>query len=191
MSRNKVKSLLSPLEVLLNFLSDIGVKNIIIGGIAASLLGKARFTADIDGLIFLPEDNLENFMRKAGEYGLISRIANAIEFAQKNRVLLLKHKTSGINIDLSLALLPFEIEALNRANILKIGKLKIHLPTAEDLIIMKAVAHRPIDMEDIRSIVEVNSNLDFKRIRYWVKEFAKVLEMPEIFNDLEKLLLRK
>ena len=191
MSRHKIKSLLSPLEVLLNFLSDIGVKNIIIGGIAASLLGKARFTADIDGLIFLPEDNLENFMRKAGEYGLIPRITNAIEFAQKNRVLLLKHKTSGINIDLSLALLPFEIEALNRAKILKIGKLKIYLPTTEDLIIMKAVAHRPIDMEDIRSIVEVNSNLDFKRIKYWVKEFAKVLEMPEIFDDLKKLLLRK
>jgi hypothetical protein len=56
---------------------------------------------------------------------------------------------------------------------------------------MKAVAHRPIDLEDIRSILEVNPNVDLKRIRYWVKEFAKTLEMPEIWNDLKKLLPRK
>ncbi len=53
---------------------------------------------------------------------------------------------------------------------------------------MKAVAHRPIDMEDIRSVLEANPHLDFKRIKHWVEEFARVLEMPEIFADLEKLL---
>ncbi len=191
MGQDKIKSLITPLEVLLNFLSDIGVKNIIIGGIAASLLGKARFTADIDSLIFLAEDNLESFLKKAAKYDLLPRIANAIEFARKNRVFLLKHKPTGINIDLSLAILPFEIESLKRARIFKVGKLKFHLPTAEDLIIMKAVAHRAIDMQDIRSIMEVNPNLDSGRIKYWVKEFAKVLEMPDIFDDLVRLLPRK
>ncbi len=188
MSRNKIKSLLSPLEALLNFLSHAGVKSLIIGGVAASILGKARFTADIDGLIFLPKDDLENFLKKATRYGLSPRITNAIEFAQKNRVLLLKHEASGVNIDLSLGILPFEIEALSRGKVFKTGKLTFQLPTPEDLIIMKAVAHRPIDLEDIRSVLEVNPNLDFKRIKYWVKEFAKILETPEIFDDLKKLL---
>ncbi len=191
MHQNKTKSLIGPLEALLNFLSDTDTKSIIIGGIAASLLGKARFTADIDSLIFLPEEKIENFLKKAPEYGLLPRIRNAPEFARKTRVLLLKHQASGVNIDLSLGFLPFEIEASNRARILKVGKLKLSLPTPEDLIIMKAVAHRPIDMEDIRSILEVNPNLDFKRIKHWVKEFAEVLEMPEIFDNLKKLLPRK
>lgn len=164
------------------------VKNLIIGGIAASMLGKVRFTADIDGLILLPEEKLEKFLKKANRYGISARVTNAIEFAKKNRVLLLKHISSGINIDLSLALLPFEIESLKRGKIFKIEKLAFRLPTPEDLIIMKAVAHRPIDLEDIRAILETNPGLDFKRIKYWVREFAKILEMPEIFDDFKKQL---
>ncbi|OIN97252.1 hypothetical protein AUJ66_03915 [Candidatus Desantisbacteria bacterium CG1_02_38_46] len=188
MRQNKIKHLFNPLEALLKFLSALGVKNVIIGGIAASLLGKTRFTADIDGLIFLSDKELENFLKKAGNYGLLPRIKNVLEFVQKNRVILLKHKDSGINIDLSLGLIPFEFEVLNHAHPFKIGNIVLYLPTPEDLIIMKAVAHRPQDLEDIRSILEVNLNIDFKRIKYWVKEFAKVLEMPEIFDDLKKLI---
>ena len=188
MSRSKIKSLQGSLQALVNLLYETRVKNLIIGGIAASILGKARFTADIDGLILLPDEDMEDFLKKAVRHGFLSRITKAIEFARKNRMLLLKHKATGINIDLSLALLPFEIESLNRGKVFKTGKLALYLPTPEDLIIMKAVAHRPIDLEDIRSILEVNPNLDFKRIKCWVKEFAKILEMPEIFGDIKKLL---
>jgi len=56
---------------------------------------------------------------------------------------------------------------------------------------MKAVAHRAIDMQDIRSILEVNPHLDFRRIKYWVKEFVKVLGRPEILDDLVRLLPQK
>ena len=191
MDRNKTKSLQNSLKALLDFLSDANVKNLIIGGIAASLIGKARFTADIDGLIFLPRDDIENFLKKAAKYGLSPRIKNVIEFAQRNRVILLKHEAGGTDIDLSLGCLPFEVEALNRGKLFKAGGLTFRLPTPEDLIIMKAVAHRPIDLEDIRSILDANPNLDFKRIKYWVKEFAKVLEMPEMFGDMKKLLPKR
>ena len=81
MAKDKIKPLLSALEALVNFLSGFKIKNVIIGGIAASLLGKPRFTAD--------------------------------------RVVLLKHRASGINIDLALGLLPFEIGAIKRAKIYK------------------------------------------------------------------------
>ena len=188
MSQNKIKSLQGALQALVSLFSDACVKNLIIGGIAASMLGKARFTADIDALILLLDDKIENFLKKASKYGISARATNAVEFASKNRVLLLKHKPSGINIDLSLAFLPFEIESLKRGKVFKIGKLSFRLPAPEDLIIMKAVAHRPIDLEDIKSILEKNPTLNFKRIKYWVREFAKVLEMPEIFDDLKKLL---
>lgn len=52
---------------------------------------------------------------------------------------------------------------------------------------MKAVAHRPRDIGDIEGILLLYPKLDYKRIRYWVQEFAKVLEMPEIYGDLENL----
>ena len=55
---------------------------------------------------------------------------------------------------------------------------------------MKAIAHRPQDIADIYAILNVVENLDLARVRYWVKEFADVLEMPELLEDLEKMLRR-
>ena len=188
MAKDKIKPLLSALEALVNFLSDSKIKNVIIGGIAASLLGKPRFTADVDGLIVLPEENLSDFLKKAKNHGLLPRISGALKFAKNNRVILLKHRASGINIDLALGLLPFEMGAIKRAKIHKIGGIKFSLPTPEDLIIMKAVAHRPTDLEDIRSILEAQSKLDFQHITRRVKEFSKILEMPELLADLKDLL---
>lgn len=62
------------------------------------------------------------------------------------------------------------------------------LPTPEDLIILKAVAHRPKDLLDIEAVIARQSGLDQERIRYWVRQFAEALEMPELLSDLESCL---
>ena len=56
---------------------------------------------------------------------------------------------------------------------------------------MKAVAHRPIDMADIQSLMDAQVDIDLRRVRQWVREFSSVLEMPEIYNDLEKILVQR
>jgi hypothetical protein len=66
--------------------------------------------------------------------------------------------------------------------------LRLRLPTPEDLIIMKAIAHRPKDLEDIRTIADKYPNLDVKRIEKWVKAFGEVLETPELWNLINSLL---
>ena len=43
-------------------------------------------------------------------------------------------------------------------------------------------------LEDIRSILETQSKLDFQHITRRVKEFSKILEMPELLTDLKNLL---
>ena len=68
------------------------------------------------------------------------------------------------------------------------GAQRIRLPTPEDLIILKAVAHRPKDMGDIEAVIAVQEHLDTKRIAFWVRQFAELLETPELWTDLEKLL---
>lgn len=86
--------------------------------------------------------------------------------------------------------MPFEIESIGQVRHRKFGKLALPLPTPENLIIMKSVAHRPKDMEDISALVETQPNLDVGRIRQCLKEFAGLLEIPEIFSDVDKLLVR-
>jgi predicted nucleotidyltransferase len=179
---------LAALESLLSWLDAEEIPHVTIGGVAVALLVRARATQDIDAVLCMDTNQLESFLVSGGAFGFKPRISNAIEFARTRRVLLLQHQPSGVPVDLSFGVLPFESEMLDRAITLTIGSLKIKVPTPEDLIVMKALARRPRDIADIEAIINADPNLDFERIRYWVREFAATLEMPEIFDDLEKLL---
>lgn len=185
---DELKPLLEPLFVLKRLLEKTGCHWMLIGGVAASLLGKPRFTADIDTVVLIEDEELANLLKSAKRLGFKARIKGAVEFAQKNRVLLLKYTKTGINVDLSLGLLPFEKEAVKRSKRFKIGNITFNLPTPEDLIIFKAVAHRPRDIEDIIEIVKIHTRINRKYIKKTVKEFARVLGMPEIWQDIESIL---
>jgi hypothetical protein len=69
--------------------------------------------------------------------------------------------------------------------------LRLRLPTVEDLIILKAVAHRPKDLLDIRTLVEIHPDLDRGRIEHWVRQFADLLETPELWTDVATILQGK
>jgi len=174
------------LDAVQRLITHFNNKGIIIGGVAVSLLAKPRLTADVDAVIILSIGDIPRLIEIANKVGLSPRIKDAEEFARRHHVLLLRHQESGINADISLGMLPFEIEAVERGIIHQTGQLSIRLPTPEDLIIFKAVAHRPKDLLDIQAIAESHSNLDKNRIKYWVQEFARVLEMPEIWDDIAK-----
>jgi len=176
------------LSDLLGWLTETNVPGIIIGGVAASLLGRPRLTRDVDALVFLKPAEWEGFLLRGREFGFAVRREDALAFAQRHRVLLLRHIPSHLDADLSFAGLPFEEEALTRSVRMDLAGLSLPLPTPEDLLIMKAVAHRPRDLMDAEAILEAHPGLDRRRVRSWVKQFAEVLETPEILVDLNSIL---
>jgi predicted nucleotidyltransferase len=177
--------LLDALQHLLERFDNCGV---IIGGIAASLLGQPRLTVDLNAVILLNTNDLPKLIEAAAIEGMVTRIADAEEFARKNRILLLRHEPSGINIDISLGILPFEIEMIERGHEISVWGIQLRLPTPEDLIIMKAIAHRSKDLEDIQAVAASHPNLDRERIQYGVEQFGPAMELPNLWNDIEKLL---
>lgn len=187
-SPNDLTPLLEPLIALQNLIEHYDNQGVIIGGIAASLLGKPRFTADIDAVILLGVEDLPNLIGAASEQGIVSRIGDAESFARKNRILLVRHQASGTNIDISLGILPFEIEMVARSQNLKVGSLYLNLPTPEDLIILKSVANRPQDLMDIQAIAASHPDLDKERVRFWVEQFGAALEMPDLWKSISQLL---
>ena len=70
----------------------------------------------------------------------------------------------------------------------KIEALTIKVATAEDLVITKSIAHRGKDLGDIDTILRTVEDLDQARIRYWVAQFAEIMEMPEMMESLERQL---
>jgi len=163
-------------------------QGVIIGGIAASLLGKPRFTADLEAVILLGVEDFPKLVDAASEQGITPRIAEAEVFAQKNQVCLLQHQASGININISLGILPFETEMVERSQNLEVGSHYFRLPTPEDLIILKAVAHRPHDLTDIQAIAASNPDLDRERVQFWVEQFGADLELPDLWKNISHLL---
>jgi predicted nucleotidyltransferase len=85
----------------------------------------------------------------------------------------------------------FEREMIERSRPLAVGGLELRVPTAEDLLITKAVAQRPQDLADIESILNSHQQIDAARVRRWVGEFAAALESPEMLETLEQLLRRR
>ena len=183
--------LLSVLRDLVAWLKAKRVQGLIIGGVAASILGRPRVTRDIDALVLLDEKNWDEFLVAGTRFGFVPRLTDPISFARKAKVLLVRHKPSGIDVDVTFGALPFEREAITHAVWVNIKGIRLPLPTPEDLIIMKAVAHRPRDLADIESIMDAHPKLNLRKIRRWVKEFSTAIEMPDILNDLEKILTRR
>lgn len=158
-----------------------------VGGMAVSLLGQPRATQDIDVVIWLGERPWDSFVIAGEGRGFVRRIPDVLEFAARTRVILLRHG-SGVSVDVSCGALPFESEMIERAQVVEVGGARVKVPTPEDLIIMKAVAQRPKDLNDIEALLRVHENLNLNRVRYWAGEFAAALETPGILDNLERML---
>jgi hypothetical protein len=79
-------------------------------------------------------------------------------------ILPLRHRRTGIRVDLALGMSGFERNAIGRATRVAVGAGDVPVVTIEDLLVMKALAGRPQDDEDIRGIVALhNDSIDWKR----------------------------
>lgn len=180
--------LLAALRDLVAWLRVNQVQGLVIGGVAASLLGRPRLTRDIDAVILLDETEWQAFLASGAGYGFAPRISDALDFAKKANVILVRHEPSGIDVDIAIGTLPFEKEAISQPVWLDIRGVRLPVPVPEDLIIMKAVAHRPRDLADIESLLDAHPKLNLRRIRRWVREFSAALATRDILDDLERIL---
>jgi hypothetical protein len=119
------------------------------------------------------------------------RSVDAREFALRHRVLLLT-TSSGVKVDVALAALPFELEAIQAASPWSIVP-GVTLPTcsAEHLVVYKLVAGRPQDLVDVDGVVRRQGRkLDVARIRQWGRQFAELKEDPDLLRPFENALQR-
>jgi hypothetical protein len=144
-------------------------------------------TEDVD-LVVLVDDDPAKFLSAAPTYNIEPRIPDVLAFAERSRVLLLRHTPTGIDTDISMGAIGFERQMIDQALPVTVEGVDILVPRPEDLVIMKALARRPIDQFDIKGILERNPSLDLKYVHDAVAGFSGDLEMPEILEDFEKLL---
>lgn len=169
---------------------DAGHRACLIGGMVVPRWGEPRATTDVDLSILAPYGE-EDRVLDALLARLSPRTPDAREFALTARVLLLK-ASNGVTLDVALAAVPFEIEALDAAS--DWGPwpgIIVRTCSAEDLIVYKLVAARTRDIGDIEGIVRRQAaRLDVDRIRRWGREFAELKEDPGLLRPFEDALRR-
>lgn len=176
-------SFLDALRDLVGWLESSRTQAIVIGGVAASILGRPRATRDVDVLALVPEGRWEEFLHQGERFGITARIDDPLEFARNTRVLLLRHRPTLLDLDVSLGGLDFERQAVQQGTTIEIGDVSIPLVSPEDLLVMKAVAHRPRDAADIEAILDIRTGLDLDRVQGWLREFSSALDRPELLED--------
>jgi len=123
-----------------------------IGGFAAQRHAEPRVTRDVDVSILTGlgnEPRVIDVMLAA----FTPRREDARAFAERYRVLLLK-TTDEIGIDATLTALPFEAEIIERGSIFEYAPgIWLRTCSAEDLLVMKLFAGRPIDWRDVEMIL--------------------------------------
>lgn len=162
----------------------------VIGGIAVIARGVPRLTRDIDIAVAGTEISSSALAEELSRVGIHPRITDAVAFADENQVLLVKHAESGVEIDVSRAWLPFELEALQAAREETLAGVRIAIAQPEDLIIFKAVAWRAIDQQDVERLLALHGDrVDLERIRRHVKELGDALEIDRL-RELDKMIAR-
>ncbi|ODS36022.1 hypothetical protein BEH94_01805 [Candidatus Altiarchaeales archaeon WOR_SM1_SCG] len=143
-------------------LSTSGARYIIIGGIALGLSGYPRATFDLDILPELSTENLDKIIKTLQKLGYKPRIPinpeeikdaekRELWFKEKNmRVFSFFNPKEPINaIDLMIYYpLNFE-ECFKRKQIVKLKEHEIYISSIEDLLELKKISMRAVDLGDI------------------------------------------
>jgi hypothetical protein len=138
-------------------LTEEGVRFAVVGGLAASARGEARFTRDIDVAVAVPDDaQAENVV-----FAMVHRGYSTVATVEHDRTgrlatVRLRHP-SGVVCDLMFASTGIEPEIVAGAEALELLP-DLTVPTAapESLLAMKTLSasqQRPRDLEDIRAIL--------------------------------------
>ncbi|MEO0225048.1 MAG: DUF6036 family nucleotidyltransferase [candidate division WOR-3 bacterium] len=150
---------------ILKMLYDCKIKYILVGGLAINLYGIPRTTVDVDIMIDLNNENILNliscfkangfrFRQPIDEKKLINNEYRKQLKEEKNVIVLTLENPNN-----PLEILDFFIDnpidfnkAYSRKKTLKIDDFEIYLASIEDIIEIKKISNRPIDISDIENL---------------------------------------
>jgi hypothetical protein len=160
-------------------LDSLHIDYMIVGGIANAILGEPRATIDVDVTVAVENPDLAQAIAGLGRL-FTAAVPEPEAFVRRTRVLPLD-TADGIRIDVIFALLSFERDAVHRANTVTVGGRGVRVVTPEDLILMKIISDRPRDRADAEALTRRRvETLDMTYLEPRIREFAEVLERPEI-----------
>lgn len=136
-------------------LEDRSIRSAVIGGLAVSLRGMPRMTVDVDLVIQADVDDGLRLARDLPSTPFMPLFEGVEEVVASAFILPIRHRVTGVRVDLAIGVSGFERDVVSRATPVTIGAVTIAVVSIEDLLVMKALAGRPQDETDIQGLVDV------------------------------------
>ena len=169
------------------FLDKHGIAYALIGGLAASLRGQPRVTADVDLVIGVGVEEALSLISNLDKSEFEPLFEGIEEVVQQAFILPLRHRGTRVKLDLSLGLSGFEQQVIARAQVMDILGESICLASAEDLLVMKLLAGRPRDNQDAEGIALVQGEqLDWDYCRETAKQLGEAVDQ-DLVGSVGKL----
>lgn len=131
----------------------------IIGGQAVLLYGEPRLTRDIDITLGATLERLDDVLSLVRGIHL-KPLVDPKTFTRKTMVLPCNEPQMNIRLDFIFPHSSYEQQALERVRVVKTGAAQVQFASPEDLIIHKVISGRPRDLEDVKSILIKNPEVD-------------------------------
>jgi len=183
-------SLADAYKKIVDFLNSYGANYIVIGGVAASTLGEARVTADIDVDIVIKNKDVPDLLDKAAKAGFKVFKKKCLESVQ--RVGVFRINFGDYHIDFIIASTDLEEQACERHLSIELHGSKAFFPTPEDMILLKIISGRERDLLDAKGIaLRHKGKLDTEYLKTWARTLCDEAEDIRIWNVLNNLLGEK
>ena len=181
------KPLQTTLADVIRFLDQRQISYALIGGLAASLHGEPRVTADVDVVIGAMVEDATSLLSDLEGSSFEPLFPGIEEVVRQAFILPLRHRQTGVRVDLSIGLSGFEQQLIERAESAEVAGQSLRLATAEDLVVMKLLAGRPRDVQDATGIAMVRGGqLDWVYCLKTATELGAAVDQ-DLATQVEKL----
>ena len=161
---------------------------VLIGGIAVIARGVRRMTTDVDAVVPGGDVDIEQLLEQLARERILPRIDDALAFAEQTLVLLLRHQPTGVDVDLAIGWTELEREAIACGERIPFGTVSAAMARPADLVVFKAIAGRPKDLEDATALLLLYPALDRQDIVRRVADLAALAETPELLATFTRLI---
>lgn len=168
----------------------LGLRWYLFGAQAVILHGARRNTADVDVTVDLGGRATTEIVAALGREGVVVRMPADEEFIRATRVLPMRHEATRMPVDVVLAGPGLEELFLSRTTLMAVGSLQIPVARLEDLVVMKILAARPQDLEDVARVLAVHSDADVSAIRSLLGEIEEGVGQSDLVPAFEDALAR-
>ena len=173
------------LSQVVDVLNAQGAQYALIGGLGVALRGNIRATQDVDILMHIVQLRLPSLFEAMRDCGCQLDVVAAVREWNDGGMLAVEWP-ERVQVDLLKPVIPVFHRIIERASDEAFNEQVVRVADAESLLLLKLLAFRPLDQEDIRGILTKNAgglNLD------WVRSEADEAGLDQQrLDDFEQLV---